>query len=174
MQKTLMSKKLLALLLIVTLLPASLAFAKEDEKAENEVLKLSLEDAIKLAEENNQQVKLSELALEKAKLERQQYRHQDKRIRDAIDSWEQMTPEEKADMDLEEYMTRLGEYEALSSFDTSSQMDLLDKKTEVYLKLAEAGIDVTIRGIRFGVEAAYYGAISARDNRLLAEAAVER
>lgn len=174
MQKTLMSKKLLALLLIVTLLPASLAFAKEDEKAENEVLKLSLEDAIKLAEENNQQVKLSELALEKAKLGRQQYRHQDKRIRDAIDSWEQMTPEEKADMDLEEYMTRLGEYEALSSFDTSSQMDLLDKKTEVYLKLAEAGIDVTIRGIRFGVEAAYYGAISARDNRLLAEAAVER
>lgn len=174
MQKTLMSKKLLALLLIVTLLPASLAFAKEDEKAENEVLKLSLEDAMKLAEENNQQVKLSELALEKAKLGRQQYRHQDKRIRDAIDSWEQMTPEEKADMDLEEYMTRLGEYEALSSFDTSSQMDLLDKKTEVYLKLAEAGIDVTIRGIRFGVEAAYYGAISARDNRLLAEAAVER
>ena len=75
MQKTLMSKKLLALLLIVTLLPASLAFAKEDEKAENEVLKLSLEDAIKLAEENNQQVKLSELALEKAKLGRQQYRH---------------------------------------------------------------------------------------------------
>lgn len=101
MQKTLMSKKLLALLLIVTLLPASLAFAKEDEKAENEVLKLSLEDAMKLAEENNQQVKLSELALEKAKLGRQQYRHQDKRIRDAIDSWEQMTPEEKADMDLE-------------------------------------------------------------------------
>jgi len=174
MQKTLMSKKLLALLLIVTLLPASLAFAKEDEKAENEVLKLSLEDAIKLAEENNQQVKLSELALEKAKLGRQQYRHQDKRIRDAIDAWEQMTPEEKADMDLEEYMTRLGEYEALSSFDTSSQMDLLDKKTEVYLKLAEAGIDVTIRGIHFGVEAAYYGAISARDNRLLAETAVER
>ena len=81
MQKTLMSKKLLALLLIVTLLPASLAFAKEDEKAENEVLKLSLEDAIKLAEENNQQVKLSELALEKAKLGRQQYRYQDKKNR---------------------------------------------------------------------------------------------
>ncbi len=170
MQKTLMSKKLLALLLIVTLLPASLAFAKEDEKAENEVLKLSLEDAIKLAEENNQQVKLSELALEKAKLGRQQYRHQDKRIRDAIDSWEQMTPEEKAGMD----PVLIAEIGALSSYETSSQMDLLDKKTEVYLKLAEVGIDVTIRGIRFGVEAAYYGAISARDNRLLAEAAVER
>lgn len=170
MQKTLMSKKLLALLLIVTLLPASLAFAKEDEKAENDVLKLSLEDAIKLAEENNQQVKLSELALEKAKLGRQQYRHQDKRIRDAIDSWEQMTPEEKAGMD----PLLIAEIGALSSYETSSQMDLLDKKTEVYLKLAEAGIDVTIRGIRFGVEAAYYGAISARDNRLLAEAAVER
>lgn len=170
MQKTLMSKKLLALLLIVTLLPASLAFAKEDEKAENDVLKLSLEDAIKLAEENNQQVKLSELALEKAKLGRQQYRHQDKRIRDAIDAWEQMTPEQKAGMD----PLLIAEIGALSSYETSSQMDLLDKKTEVYLKLAEAGIDVTIRGIRFGVEAAYYGAISARDNRLLAEAAVER
>jgi len=30
------------------------------------------------------------------------------------------------------------------------------------------------KGIRFGVEAAYFGALLARDNRLLAEAAVER
>lgn len=181
MQKTLMSKKLLALLLIVTLLPASLAFAKEDEKAENEVLKLSLEDAMKLAEENNQQVKLSELALEKAKLGRQQYRYQDRKTRDLEDEirrqiewWNSLGDEEKQALLEQEGFTPPFDPGITSSFEYTYTMDLLEKQTDVAVKLAEAGIDVTIRGIRFGVEAAYYGAISARDNRLLAEAAVER
>jgi len=143
------SRKLFAALLVLILLPTSFAFAQEDK---SEVLKLSLEDALKLAEENNQQVKLSELALEKAKLGRQQYRHQEKKTRE-----------------LEDVDPGLS-----SSFEYTYTMDLADKQTEVYLKLAEMGVDVAKKGIRFGVEAAYFGALLARDNRLLAEAAVER
>lgn len=184
MPRTLMSK-LLAALLILTLIPASFALSQE-KKSENEVLKLSLEDAIKFAEENNQQVKLSELGLEKAKLGRQQYRYQDRKVEDAIDAWKKMTPEQKAMIErkmIEEmgeiegrmaYEMYVAEMEGLSGFETSSSMDLLDKQTEIAVKLAEAGIDVTVKGIRFGVEAAYYGALSARDNRLLAEAAAQR
>lgn len=147
-----LNRRLVAALLILILITASLAFAQENKK-ENDVLKLSLKDAVKLAEENNQQVKLSELNLEKAKLGRQRYRYQDRKTRE-----------------LEDEIKR-----AISSnFEYTYTMDLLDKQTEIAVKLAEAGIDVTVRGIRFGVEAAYYGALSARDNRLLAEAAVER
>ncbi|MCG1013282.1 TolC family protein [Tepidanaerobacter sp. GT38] len=155
MPRTLMSK-LLAALLILTLIPASFAFSQEDKKSENEVLKLSLEDAIKLAEENNQQVKLSELGLEKAKLGRQQYRYQDRKAKEQ-----------------EEELKELGiSLEGTFEYDYNTKM--ADKRTEVAVKLAEAGIDVTVKGIRFGVEAAYYGALSARDNRLLAEAAAQR
>lgn len=156
MLKTLMSKKLLAVLLILTLIPASFAFSQEDKKSENEVLKLSLEDAVKLAEKNNQQVKLSELGLEKAKLSRQQYRYQDRKAKEQ-----------------EEELKELGiSLEGTFEYDYNTKM--ADKRTEVAVKLAEAGIDVTVKGIRFGVEAAYYGALSARDNRLLAEAAAQR
>jgi len=173
MPRTLMSK-LLAALLILTLIPASFALSQEDKKSENEVLKLSLEDAVKLAEENNQQVKLSELGLEKAKLGRQQYKRQDKKVNDAIDSWDKMKEILKGQLDPTEYELFSSEMDALSGFETTSQLKLLDKRTEVAVKLAEAGIDVTVKGIRFGVEAAYYGALSARDNRLLAEAAAQR
>ena len=155
MPRTLMSK-LLAALLILTLIPASFAFSQEDKKSENEVLKLSLEDAVKLAEKNNQQVKLSELGLEKAKLGRQQYRYQDRKAKEQ-----------------EEELKELGiSLEGTFEYDYNTKM--ADKRTEVAVKLAEAGIDVTVKGIRFGVEAAYYGALSARDNRLLAEAAAQR
>ena len=53
-------------------------------------------------------------------------------------------------------------------------MDILEKQTEVGVKLAEADIDVTVKGIQFGVEAAYYGVLLARDNTAIAQAALER
>ena len=95
-----LNRRLVAALLILILITASLAFAQENKK-ENDVLKLSLKDAVKLAEENNQQVKLSELNLEKAKLGRQRYRYQDRKTREledeikrAIEEWKQL-PEDK-------------------------------------------------------------------------------
>jgi len=151
--KVLMIKKLLALLLLLTLIPVSFALGQDDKMDENDVLKLTLEDALKLAEENNQQVKLSQLNLEKVKLGRQQFRYQDR----------------KAQEEAEEFGMSLEK-----NFEYDYNFKITDKQTEIYLKLAEAGIDVTAKGIRFGVEAAYYGALSARDNRILAEAAVER
>lgn len=173
-----LNRRLVAALLILILITASLAFAQENKK-ENDVLKLSLKDAVKLAEENNQQVKLSELNLEKAKLGRQRYRYQDRKTREledeikrAIEEWKQL-PEDKQ-RELEEQGLKPVDPGISSNFEYTYTMDLLDKQTEIAVKLAEAGIDVTVRGIRFGVEAAYYGALSARDNRLLAEAAVER
>lgn len=132
------SRKFFAALLVLILLPTSFAFAQEDK---SEVLKLSLEDALKLAEENNQQVKLSELALEKAKLGRQQYRHQEKKTREledeikkAIEWWRSLDDAEKQAY-LDQGFTPPVDPGLSSSFEYTYTMDLADKQTEVYLKL---------------------------------------
>jgi len=161
-------------------MPVIFASADTDKTSENKPLKLSLEDAIKLAEENNQQVKLANLALEKAKLGREQYTRQDKKtkkleddIKKAIEWWRSLDDAERQAY-LEQGFTPPVDPGISSNFEYTYSMNLLDKQTEIAVKLAEAGIDVTLKGIRFGVEAAYYGALSARDNKLLAEAALQR
>ncbi|HHY70426.1 MAG TPA: TolC family protein, partial [Thermoanaerobacterales bacterium] len=187
MPKSWLSKGFIVTLLVFTLIVSSFAFAKEGKKGEDEVLKLSLKDAIKIAEENNQQIKLSKTGLEKAELGRKQYRYQDKKLQDAVDLWEGLSPEEKKGLEqkmIEEgrtpeegamsYQMYLKEMGSLTDFETSSTMDKAEKQAEVGVKLAKAGIDVTVKGVQFGVEAAYYGALLARDNTAIAEAALER
>lgn len=114
MPKAWPSKSLFIALLIVTLITASFAFAQENKKSEDEVLKLSLNDAVKIAEENNQQIKLSKLGLEKAELGRKQYRYQDKKTKDLED--EGLKPVDPG---------------ISSSFEYTYTMDILEKQTEV-------------------------------------------
>ena len=180
MRKDWLSKSFFIVLIIVTLITASFAFAQENKKSEDDVLNLSLKDAVKLAEENNQQIKLSKLSLEKAGLGRKQYRYQDKKTRDleddikkAIEQWDSLSEEQKKAY-IEGGGTPPVDPGISSSFEYTYTMDLLERRTEVAVKLAKAGIDVTVKGIDFGVEAAYYGALSARDNTDIAEAALER
>ncbi|HHX22580.1 MAG TPA: TolC family protein, partial [Thermoanaerobacterales bacterium] len=179
-------KSFLVTVIILVLITSSFVFAQENSKNENEVLELSLKEALEIAEENNQQIKLSELNLEKAKLGKKQYRYQDKKVKDAVDMWKSMTPEAKLALQnkmIEEmgeiegrayYEMYISEMESLSGFDISSTMDLSEKRVEVGEKLAEAGIDVTVKSIHFGVEAAYYGALSAKENTIIAKAALDR
>ncbi len=171
MGKVWLSKSIFVALLIVTLITAGFALAQESNKDEDEVLKLSLKDAVKMAEENNQQIKLSKLGLEKAELGRKQYRYQDKKVKDAVDWWEGLSPEEQLDKIDDMPVEEIG---MSSSFEYTSKKDIIDKQTEIGVKLAQAGIDVTVKGVHFGVEAAYYGVLLARDNTDIAEAALER
>ncbi|WP_296972390.1 TolC family protein [Tepidanaerobacter sp. EBM-38] len=178
MPKAWLSKSVI-LLLILILITSSFAFAQENNESEDGILKLSLEDAVKIAEENNQQVKLSKLGLEKAELAREQYRYQDKKtgkledeIKKAIEQWNQL-PEEKQ-KELEEEGLKPVNPGISSSFEYTYAMDLLEKQTEVGVKLSEVGIDVTVKGINFGIEAAYYGVLLAEENTAIAQAAVSR
>ena len=136
------------LILIVLALTSGFALGAEGERNDPEVLRLSMEDAVAMARENNQQVKLAKLALEKAELGRSQYRFQDKKIDDEI----------------------------RKHFDLQTELDLeiVDKKTEIGVDLAQRGVEAALRGIEFGVEGSYYGAISARDKLKISEAALER
>ncbi|HHX24921.1 MAG: TolC family protein [Tepidanaerobacteraceae bacterium] len=172
-------KSFLVTVIILVLITSSFVFAQENSKSEDDVLELSLKEALEIAEENNQQVKISELGLEKAKLAKKQYRYQDKKakdmedaIKEAIEQWNQL-PEEMQ-RELEEEGLKPVDPGLSSSFEYTYQMDILEKTTDIGVKLAEAGIDVTVKGIHFGVEAAYYGALSAKENTMIAEAALER
>jgi len=179
MRKTWRGKSILVTVIILALITSSFVFAQENSKSEDDVLELSLKEALEIAEENNQQVKISELGLEKAKLAKKQYRYQDKKakdmedaIKEAIEQWNQL-PEEMQ-RELEEEGLKPVDPGLSSSFEYTYQMDILEKTTDIGVKLAEAGIDVTVKGIHFGVEAAYYGALSAKENTMIAEAALER
>jgi hypothetical protein len=178
MPKAWLSKSI-TLLIILIFISTSFVFAQENNESKDGILKLSLKDAVKIAEENNQQVKLSKLGLEKAELAREQYRYQDKKtgkledeIKKAIEQWNQL-PEEKQ-KELEEEGLKPVNPGISSSFEYTYAMDLLEKQTEVGVKLSEVGIDVTVKGINFGIEAAYYGVLLAEENTAIAQAAVSR
>lgn len=140
-------KLVLISVIITSLVATGFAFAQGEKKAEEpQVMKLSLADALKMAEENNPQVALSKLAVEKAELAQKEIKYQDKK-----------TPEQ-----------------IKNDFEIKYGMEMGKKNAEFGLKMAQAGVDATLRNIRFGVEAAYYGALAARDNVKIAQDALKR
>lgn len=140
--------RFLVLLLLVVFAASGLASGADGETDIAEVLKLSLDDCVRLAQENNQQVKLAKLGLEKAELARSQYKYQDRKIVDFM----------RKQLDLE---TELG-------------LETFDKQTQIGMDLATRGVDAALRGVKFGAEGSFYGAIFARDSLSIAEAALKR
>lgn len=140
-------KTVLVFLLVSTVLTGGFAAFQADGKAEGQdIVKLSLADALKMAEESNPQVALSKLAVEKAQLAQQEIKYQDKKTPDIVKN----------------------------EFEIKYQIELGKKNAEFGLKMAELGVDATLRNIRYGVEAAYYGALAAEDNLKICREALER
>lgn len=145
-------KLVLISVIITSLVATGFAFAQGEKKAEEpQVIKLSLADALKMAEENNPQVALSKLAVEKAELGLKEIKYKEKKDEDNVSP-----------------------YFSTSDFDYKYNMEMGKKNAEFGLKMAQAGVDATLRNIRFGVEAAYYGALAARDNVKIAQDALKR
>ncbi|MGI6484735.1 MAG: TolC family protein [Tepidanaerobacteraceae bacterium] len=170
--------KVYALIVTISVIAfGSVGLAQDkNEEAENKILKLSLQDALKISEQNNSQVKLSMLELEKAQLAKKQLEYSDKKAK-------------QKEEDLKELLDELGnnllppdgmpDNSAIGTFSTSDfeykyTMELGKKRADLAVKMAEKGIDATLRNIRFGVEAAYYAALSARDNLQIMENALDR
>ena len=145
-------KYIVTLVLICTLIATGFAFAQDKEQSKGtKSLKLPLEEAIKLAEQENPRIHLSKLALEKAELARQEFKYGDRRAK-----------KQKEELGLSK------------DYDYNYQKELGEKRTDFGVDMAKLGIDATVRNIRFGVETAYYGALSARDNTNIAEVALDR
>jgi len=140
----------ITLVLVFALMITGSAFAQDKEN--KDILSLSLTEALKLAEENNQRVHLSKLALEKAELERQEFRYGNRKARKQED----------------------GNWQISKDFDTDYQKEVTGKIMDLGVEMAEMGINATVRNIRFSVESAYYNAISAKDNVKIAEASLAR
>lgn len=110
------------------------------------VIELSLEECFKLAEENNNQIRLAQIGVEKAKIAKRRFDRQ-------YDLYEQ---------------AKIGSYEVQSS------MEVGKVSTEMGLLLAEKTYEHVVRQVRFGVEAAYYAALQARDRVRINEASLRR
>ncbi|TYP52503.1 TolC family protein [Thermosediminibacter litoriperuensis] len=139
----------LSVILVLALFTVSSGAAGADT---GDVLTLSLEEAVELALKNNPAVGLAQLGVEKAELKKKELRYQEKKV------------EEKE----EAYGTNL------KDFDYEYGMELGKKAADMELKLAELGVEATGRSIRFGVEAAYYAALAARDRLQIAGDSLKR
>lgn len=120
-----------------------------------EPLKLTLKEAVEIALRENPAIGVSELAVQKAELKREQLRYREKKV------------DEK-----EEELKQYGM--SIKDFDYEYQMELGKKAADMELKLAVLGLEAAKRNIRFAVEAAYYAALSARDKVQIAKDSFER
>jgi len=151
-EKTNLKKTIFAVLLVFVIAAGTVAYAQASGNKTDEVLKLSLTDALKMAEENNPQIELAKLGLKKAELAKTQLKYGDKKAREQ-----------------EEYGISI-----TNNFEYTYNYELGKKRTDDAVTLAKAGIDATLRNIRFGTEASYYMALAARDAVKNAEKSLER
>jgi outer membrane protein TolC len=121
-------------------------------ESSQEPLKLTLNEAVEIALRDNPAIGLSELAVQKAELKREQLNYREKKV------------------DEKEEMYGI----SLKDFDYEYQMELGKKAADMELKLAKLGVEAAKRNIRFAVEAAYYAALSARDKAEIAKDSFER
>ncbi|WP_162991057.1 TolC family protein [Biomaibacter acetigenes] len=160
-------KLVLISVIITSLVATGFAFAQGEKKAEEpQVIKLSLADALKMAEENNPQVALSKLAVEKAELAQKELKYREKKDKESEEESNNAPSLGLPQIDMFKIST--------SDFDYKYNMEMGKKNAEFGLKMAQAGVEATLRNIRFGVEAAYYGALAARDNVKIAQDALKR
>lgn len=116
---------------------------------------LSLEECFRLAEENNNNIKIASMGIEKAKIAKKKFDKQ-------YDDYD------------EERVTVQGRMFGMNSYDTLSSIETAKVMSEFGVDLADAGYEHVIRQIRFAVEASYYAALQARDNVEIYSASLER
>lgn len=150
-------KKMKRLLVVAAIFALSLLAASSGAggTSAGEPLKLTLQEAVEIALKNNPAIGLSELAVEKASLKKEQLRYREKKV------------DEK-----EEELKQYGM--SIKDFEYEYSMELGKKAADMELKLAQLGVEAAKRNIRFGVEAAYYAALSARDKVEIARDSLER
>lgn len=114
---------------------------------------LSLEDALKLAEENNAAIKKADIELEKSKIKLIQAKNAFKDINDAEDS-------------PSGYM--------LSTFEAKGQVIIGQKAAEAGNQLAQKACDVAYEQIKLLIKKKYYAVLEAQDTVKVKESALKR
>lgn len=159
-----------------------------------EPLKLTLQEAVEIALKNNPAIGLSELAVEKASLKKEQIEYRERKAEEAAEEFKDLMRkirEQETQITAPEGSTQEGNISGNSStegftemgypnipmpgdFEYEYSMELGKKAADMELKLAQLGVEAAKRNIRFGVEAAYYAALSARDKVEIARESLER
>lgn len=182
----LVRKKITALTLVVLLIGSSCpvwAATPEDdqdnfaESAVAEVKELSLEECLKLAEENNESIKVAESSLGQAKVSLKQAAEQDKKLRRAdrdIDSSRKLigTGSPLPDPVRDEIRDAIWQAErALAGFDVQLFREMGLWAAEEQKKIAKQGYELAHTGVHLKVTQAYHELLKAEKDIALAEAA---
>lgn len=138
---------------------------------------LSLEECLRLAEENNNNIKVAGIGIEKAKIAKKKFDKQYDQYDDALKAprRENGSPDPSDDplAPIKEMLTGMFT-PSLTTYDTLSSMEVGKVMAELGVDLAEAGYEHVVRQIKFAVEASYYAALQARDNVEIHGASLER
>ncbi|NLG86186.1 MAG: TolC family protein [Firmicutes bacterium] len=144
---------------------------------EAEVKELSLEECLKLAEQNNESIKLAEASLEQAKVGLKQAAEQDKKLRRAerdIDNSRQLTGSDSPlpDPARDEIRDAIWQAErALAGFDVQLFREMGLWAAEEQKKIAQQGYELSYTGVHLKVTQAYHDLFKAEKDIELAEAA---
>ena len=165
-----MRRRLLAVILAtVVFLGATTSVGAANTRA-IEQLDLSLDDCIRLAEENNNNIKVASIGIEKAKMAEKQF---DKQY-DEYDGAKKM-PRQVIETGDPKYDSIIGMLTpSMTTYDTLLSMETGKIMSELGVGLATDGYEHVVRQIKFAVEASYYGALQARDNVDIHRRSLER
>ena len=152
-----MYKKVLCILLTVTVLAAGMYYyAPSPVSAEDETLHLSLDEAIEMAMEENAEINLARVGVEKAKTNLRKVNRRADNLEDARDAGASFR--------------QIG----ISSYDYALSTRVAPRSAEMELLLAERGLEATKRGIKISVENAYYDVLKAEGERENVKGALRR
>jgi len=135
---------------------------------------LTLEECLELAGKNSPQIKLAQVALDRAKLGLKEAKSQKKKLDDAEDEFNQLKnlPALPPDMSEEKVQGALQQIAAAtSSFDVALFKETGVWQAEQQLALAQASYDLAGEGVRLAVKRAYYDLLKAQADLAQAEAA---
>ncbi|GAW92431.1 TolC family protein [Calderihabitans maritimus] len=141
-------------ILVAVLVLLTVAGAGSSMGEGGEYLELSLAESIRMALENNGQVKLAQLAVEDA----------ERALEEAEDQAEEVE-------DKEDVLVGLG---MMTSLEAAKAQHVAPRAAEAQLKIARAALDYTKRSISLAVEKSYYDLIKAEKTVSVSQAAYER
>ena len=171
-----LKRKWLIFAVIAVILTATVVAGAVDNDGAKQA-DLSLEECFRLAEENNNNIKIAYMGIDKAKISKKKFDKQYDQYDDALKAPRRGNgspdPFDDPLAPIKEMLTGMFT-PSLTTYDTLSSMEVGKVMSELGVDLAEAGYEYVVRQIKFAVEAAYYAALQARDNVEIHSASLER
>lgn len=174
-------KKIIGVLLVAAVFAAGAYYYEASPvTAEDEKRHLSLEEAVEIARDENPEVNLAEIGVEKAKINLRDTTRQAEDLEDAREAGARFShpgtpaiPEDLYEL-LEQPPPEPTPGLGMSSMEYYLATEVAPRQAEMDLTMAEKGLEATKRGVEISVENAYYEVLRAETELENAESALDR